>query len=130
MIVDPNGNQMHITYNTQYGNWAKANGAIKFPIDTVPEAITYDSPSCQSTTTMCTGSSWQPHAQIVFNSATAASRLTGSACPTFTNSTTYVLNQTMRCDDVHDLSGSSGEAAPTLQALAILNDVQVQVSTT
>ncbi|HUY78112.1 MAG TPA: hypothetical protein VMV29_15160, partial [Ktedonobacterales bacterium] len=130
MIVDPNGNQIHITYN-RYENYDKVDGATQFPIDAVPATVTYDSPSCHSTTTMCTGSSWQPQAQIVFNSATAAARLTGAVCPTFQNTTTYLYGQTMRCDDVQDLSHNTpaGLASPALQSLAILNDVQVQVST-
>ncbi|HLY31964.1 MAG TPA: hypothetical protein VKQ36_13115, partial [Ktedonobacterales bacterium] len=127
MVVDANGNQIHFTY-TSITNTDKTSH-ISFPIDTVLSTITYDSPTCHSTTSMCTGSNWQPQAQIVFFTAQTPTRLTGSACPTFTNTTTYGSNQTMRCDDVQDLKGSGGLAAPALQALLLLNAIEVQVST-
>ncbi len=125
MIVDPSGNQIHFTY-TQLRNQDKSNSA-SFPIDTVLSTVTYDSVGCHSTTTMCTGGSWQPAVQITLNSAYAPTRLVGAACPTW-SSTFYVNSQTMRCDDVQGVTG--GDPQPQLQSLQVLNDVQVQVTTT
>ncbi len=89
--------------------------SLTYPLDTVLSSITHDSPGCHSTTTMCT-STWHPQVKIVFNTAETPARLTGGACPTFTNTTTYGAAQTMRCDDVQDPSTQqpAGDEAPAL----------------
>lgn len=126
LITDPQGNQIHVTYQRDMENWRDpSTGTIySYPRDVVMQSIQYDSPGCLNAQTMCTGSSWAPQMQAVFNASHAPSLLTGTApggCNTAAN---------LRCDDPTDLSGSGGVAAPLIQNTYVLNNVQVQVRTT
>jgi hypothetical protein len=112
MIVDPSGNQVHVTY--QQRNGAKAVHDLE------PQDVTYDSPGCHNTTTMCTGSSWSPLVDLHFDASPTATRLLAGSCGSWNSSTT-------RCDDPVDLSGSGGLSAPSVVNEYVLNDVQVLV---
>ncbi|MGH2515641.1 MAG: hypothetical protein ACRDHP_08295, partial [Ktedonobacterales bacterium] len=96
--------------------------------------ITYDSPNCHATPqnptnqAMCTGMNWQPRVQITFSTDYAPARSTGASCPTFQQTGYYTNPQTMRCDDVPDLSEGGGLRAPEIQSLLLLNDIKVQVT--
>jgi RHS repeat-associated protein len=125
MITDPQGNQIHITYQRDMASWKdpSTNTTYSYPRDVEMQSIQYDSPGCLNAQSMCTGSSWAPQMQVVFNASHGPSLLTGTApsgCNTGSN---------LRCDDPNDLSGSSGVAAPLIQSTYVLNSIQVQVRT-
>lgn len=124
MITDPQGNQIHATYQRDMENWTDpSNGTVhSYPRDVQMSAIQYDSPGCLNAQTMCTGSTWAPQMQVIFNASHSPS-LTGTApsgCNTGSN---------LRCDDPLDLSGSGGTSAPLIQSTYVLNSIQTQVRT-
>jgi RHS repeat-associated protein len=138
MIVDPSGNQIHISYNQTRALCPFTDWNTDFPIEAVPSQITYDSPTCHSTSAMCTGSSWAPLVAINFLSSNAVGRFypSGQGCPTWAGGPKFPSAAagnpplTMRCDDVHELNWQSTnpqDAAPTMQTLSVLNDIQVLV---
>jgi RHS repeat-associated protein len=125
LITDPNGNQVHITYQADDEN---GYHALNYPRDVVMSTVEWDSPTCQNSQTGCTSggaapNKWAPLMRVSFSASAAVSRSTGSNCPPRTAT---------RCDEVNDLSGSGGLAAPTIENSFVLNDmfVQVRASTT
>jgi RHS repeat-associated protein len=126
LITDPQGNQIHITYQRDMENWKdpSTGTTYSYPRDVVMQSIQYDSPGCLNAQSMCTGSSWAPQMQVVFNAGHSPSILTGTV-PTGCNT-----GSNLRCDDPLDLSGSNGVAAPLIQSTYVLNTIQVQVRTT
>ena len=119
MITDPQGNQIHFTYQQDNTTVAKTHQAIR---DVALSTVEYDSPNCHNAQTMCTGTNWNPLVRISFQ-ANHAPRLSGTVpagCNTGAN---------LRCDDPLDLSGSGGIAAPEVQSTFVLNDILVQVRT-
>ncbi len=117
MITDPQGNQIHFTYQQDNTTVAGTHQAIR---DVALSTIEYDSPKCRNAQTMCTGSNWNPLVRLSFQ-ASHGPRLSGlrpSGCNSGTN---------LRCDDPLDLSGSGGIAAPEVQSTFVLNDILVQV---
>lgn len=126
LITDPQGNQIHVTYQRDMENWTDptTSTTYSYPRDVELSTIAYDSPGCLNAQAMCTGSSWAPQMQVVFNASHSPANLTGTApsgCNTGTN---------LRCDDPLDLSSSGGSAAPLIQSTYVLNSVQTQVRTT
>lgn len=123
LITDPQGNQIHITYQRDMASWKdpSTGTTYSYPRDIEMQSIQYDSPGCLNAQTMCTGSSWAPQMQVVFNASHAPTTLTGTA-PTGCNT-----GSNLRCDDPTDLSSSGGTAAPLVQGTYVLNNVQVQV---
>jgi hypothetical protein len=115
LITDPQGNQIHITYQRDMETGASS---ISYPRDAVMATVEYDSPGCHSATAACTGSSWAPQMRVSFAATHSVAHASGSSC---------AANGSLRCDDPVDLSGSQGVAAPTVQSDFVLNDVQVQV---
>jgi hypothetical protein len=119
LITDPQGNQIHITYQRDMASWTSSvtGQTYSYPRDVVLSSITYDSPNCHDAQTMCTGSSWTPLMQIVFNSAHTLPQVTPpSGCNTRSN---------MRCDNPVSISGGAG--APLIQNTYALTSAQVQV---
>lgn len=106
-------------------NWTDptTGTTYSYPRDVQMQSIQYDSPGCLNAQAMCTGSSWAPQMQVVFDAGHDVSNPTGSV-PTGCNTGTN-----LRCDDPTDLSGSGGEPAPLIQSTFILNSIQVQVRT-
>src|SRR5262249_22745944 len=125
-MVDTHGNQIHASY-TQY-KVTYPGTTSKYVRDAVLATVSYDSPTCQNTSTICptTGSApnlWQPLVQVVFDQATKPTRLTGTidtTCQTWSSS-----NTTTRCDTATDYSG--GLPGPQVTSVAVLNAVEVQV---
>jgi RHS repeat-associated protein len=125
LITDPQGNQIHITYQRDMASWKdpSTGTTYSYPRDVVMQSIQYDSPGCLNAQSMCTGSSWAPQMQVVFNASHNATRFSSpvpSGCNTGAN---------LRCDDPLDLSGSNGVAAPLIQNTFVLNSIQVQTRT-
>ncbi len=125
MITDPQGNQVHLTYQRDMENWTdpSTHTVYSYPRDVELQSVQYGSPGCLNAQAMCTGSSWAPQMQVVFNTGHTPTTLTGTA-PTGCNTGTN-----LRCDDPLDLSGSGGTAAPLIQGTSVLNNIQVQVRT-
>lgn len=126
MITDPQGNQIHVTYQRDMASWksSRTGTTYSYPRDVQLSSVQYDSPGCDNAQTMCTGSSWAPLMQIVFNASHSVSNQTGgipTSCNTGTN---------LRCDDPLDLSSSNGLASSLIQNTYVLNNIQVQVRTT
>jgi RHS repeat-associated protein len=115
LITDPQGNQIHITYQTDI---ASGYNAFTYPRDAVLATVEYDSPSCLNAQTACTGSAWTPLMRVNFAASHSVAHVAGSSC---------AANGNLRCDDPADLSGTGGLAAPTVQSTFVLNDVQTQV---
>src|SRR5579883_1299636 len=125
LITDPQGNQIHFTYQRDMENWTSTvtGKTYSYPRDVQLSTISYDSPGCHNAQTMCTGSSWAPLMQIVFNASHAPAIRTGSApsgCNTGSN---------LRCDDPLDLSSNGGYATSLIQSTFVLNSIQIQVRT-
>lgn len=125
MITDPQGNQIHVTYQQDMASWKSPSTGTThtYPRDVKLSTIQYDSPGCLNAQTMCTGSNWNPLMQIVFNASHAVNNPTGGS-PTGCNTTAN-----MRCDDPVDLSSSGGAAASLIQNTYVLNNIQTQVRT-
>jgi RHS repeat-associated protein len=117
LITDPQGNQVHITYQSHP---ASLNG-VSYTRDVEPATVEWDSPGCHDAQRACTGSAWAPLMRATFVASHKIARSTaanGNACDT---------GSLMRCDDPLDLSGSGGLAAPEVQSTFALNDLLVQV---
>ena len=114
LITDPQGNQIHITYQTD----TESARGFSYPRDTELATIEYDSPGCLNAQTACTGSSWAPLMRVNFAASHSVAHASGSSCS---------ANGNLRCDDPVDLSGGGGLAAPLIQSTFVLNDIQVQV---
>ncbi len=110
LITDPQGNQIHITY--------QADTTGGFPRDVELDTIQYDSTGCHNANTACTGSAWAPKVQIAFVASHTPFRVTDTwgICNTGTD---------MRCDDPLSLSH---EPAPLVQSTFALDDIKVEVS--
>ncbi|HEU5227241.1 MAG TPA: RHS repeat-associated core domain-containing protein [Ktedonobacteraceae bacterium] len=122
LITDPQGNQIHLTYQRDLQTVTDSTGKVlTYPRDAVLSTVEYDSPNCRNAQTMCTGSNWAPLVRVNFSASHSVTRRTGTA-PTGCNT-----GASLRCDDPVDLSGSGGAAAPQVQSTFVLNDVQVQV---
>ena len=125
LITDPQGNQIHITYQRDIANYPTAPYTnVQYTRDVVPATVEWDSPACQNTQAACTGSAWTPLMRVNFVASHGVARITGhpngNPCNTGAN---------LRCDDPLDYSGSGGLAAPQVQSTFVLNDIQVQVRT-
>ena len=113
LTTDPEGNQIHITYQ-QDSETMNVDGTNHTYIrDAQLSSITWDSPSCLNAQTACTtgGTSpnkWAPLMQVTFSASHTPTRLTStpSGCNTGTN---------LRCDDPLDLSSSGNLVAPQVQ---------------
>lgn len=118
LITDPHGDQVHLTYQSDAESITYNSVHYTYQRDTVLSTVQWDSPACLSATTMCTGSSWQPLDQVVFNASHTPARLTNipSGCNTGTN---------YRCDD----PGASVLPTPEVQSTFALNDIAVQTRT-
>jgi RHS repeat-associated protein len=114
LITDPQGNQIHITYQQD----TESKSGHSYIRDAVLKTIEWDSPNCHNAQSMCIGSSWSPLMRVNFVSGHGVTHVAGSSCS---------ANGNLRCDDPIDLSGSGGLAAPDVQSTYVLNDVQVQV---
>ncbi len=117
LITDPSGNQIHLHYaNQDMETW---NG-LAYPRDTELSSIEWDSPQCHSASTLCSGSSWQPLMQVVFQAGHGVAHpQPGTNCPTPAGN--------LRCDDPLGVSG--GLAPPLVESTYVLNNLLVQVRT-
>jgi RHS repeat-associated protein len=115
MIVDPQGNQIHVSYQQDV---VAGTGGGLYDRDSQLAAVEWDSPGCHDVQSACTGSAWAPLMRAGFNATHAVAHVQGSSC---------AANGSLRCDDPVDLSGSSGLGAPTVQSTFVLNDILVQV---
>ncbi len=123
LITDPEGNQIHITYQRQMVSAKVNNTDFSYTRDVVPATVEWDSPACHDAQHACTGSAWTPLVRVNFVASHKVARVTGTPYPKQAcNSDT-----TLRCDDPKDLSGSGGMAAPEIQSTYALNDLQVQI---
>jgi hypothetical protein len=113
LITDRNGNQIHVTYQSDFETGA---GGVTYPRDTELAAIEWDSPTCQNAQAACTGNAWAPLLRVTI----AANHVVEH--PTNTPSGCNTAGST-RCDDPQDLSGSGGLAAPQIETTNVLNDL-------
>jgi RHS repeat-associated protein len=123
-LFDTHGNQIHASYQ-QYTAAYSSTDSTPYVRDAELANVSYDSPTCQNTSTICptTGSApnlWQPLVQVVFDQSVKPTRLTGgdSACQTWSSTTA-------RCDMATDYSG--GLAGPQVTTLGVLDAIEVQV---
>nr|MBA3824139.1 hypothetical protein [Ktedonobacterales bacterium] len=123
LITDPNGNQIHLTYQADTQSTVFAGVTYNYPRDTQLATVEYDSPTCHDKNVMCTGANWAPLVRVNFAAAHTPSRLTNT--PTGCNT-----GSNLRCDDPLDLKSGGGQPAPQNQTTFALNDVQVQVRST
>jgi RHS repeat-associated protein len=115
LITDPQGNQVHVTYqtDTQVGF-----GGISYPRDAVMATVEYDSSGCHNAQAACTGAAWAPLMRVSFAASHSVAHVSGSSCP---------ASGSQRCDDPVDLSATGGMPAPTVESTFVLNDALVQV---
>ena len=106
MITDPQGNQIHFTYQQDNTTVTISNLTHQVVCDAVLSTVEYDSPGCHNAQTMCTGSNWNPLVRVNFQASHGPARLTNGS-PTGCNSGTN-----LRCDDPLDLSGSGEIRSP------------------
>src|SRR5579885_840086 len=125
-MVDTHGNQIHLRYQQYTAQYPITNQ--KYVQDAELANVSYDSPTCQNTSTICptSGSApnlWQPLVQVVFDQSITPTRLTGgsSACQTWSSTTA-------RCDTATDFSG--GLPGPQVTTLGVLDAIEVQVRPT
>ncbi len=118
LITDPNGNQIHITYQRDMATYSGAS----YTRDVEPATVEWDSPGCHDVQHACTGSAWAPLMRVNFVASHSVARLTGHP-----NSNPCNTGSNLRCDDPLDYSGSGGLAAPQVQSTFVLNDIQVQL---
>ena len=122
MIVEPDGNQIHVTYNR---DMETLNG-LSYPRDAVMNTVEWDSPTCSNTSTICTTTGtapnlWAPLMRVFFSSSHGVVRSpSGSA-----NCGAAVGN--LRCDDPVDKTSSGGLGVPSVQSDFVLNDLYTQV---
>jgi hypothetical protein len=74
-MVDTHGNQIHISYQQYTAEENPPTDTNKFVVDAEMAYVSYDSPTCQSTSTICptSGSApnlWQPLVRVFFDLAT------------------------------------------------------------
>jgi RHS repeat-associated protein len=123
LITNPQGDQVHITYQS---DTETAPDGLTYPRDTVMATIEWDSPNCVNATQRCTSNAapnqWQPLYRVNFvaNHHTVA-RLTNT--PTNCNT-----DSTVRCDD--PVNVANGIKAPLVNGTFVLNDMQVQANST
>jgi hypothetical protein len=108
LITDPNGNQIHLTYQADTATALGQN----YPRDVVLKTIEWDSPGCLSTSTAC--SPWTPLMRVNFVAGQTVVHPSGATCSS---------GGTPRCDD----PVVAGLGVPLVQNTFVLNDVQVQV---
>jgi RHS repeat-associated protein len=113
LITEPDGNQIHLTYQSDMVSASKG----PFPSDTVLSTVEWDSPACSNANTACTGTLWKPLMRVNFAASHAVSHVLGSSCSPI---------GTHRCDDPVSIPGGMG--APTIQSDFVLNEIEVQVS--
>jgi RHS repeat-associated protein len=118
LITEPDGNQIHITYQSDMVSASKG----PFPSDTVLSTVQWDSPTCYNANTGCTptgtlGNLWKPLMRVNFAATHNVSHVLGGQCAPI---------GTHRCDDPVSISGGMG--APTIQSDFVLNEIEVQVS--
>ena len=117
MIVEPDGNQIHATYQRDM----QTSQGMSYPRDAVLSSVQWDSPTCISTSSLCTTSGtapnlWKPLLQVSFAANHSVNHVIGGSCaPT----------GTLRCDDPKSVSG--GLSAPLVQSDFVLSDASVQV---
>jgi hypothetical protein len=128
LITEPDGNQIHISYQQDVAG----NNTIR---DAVMNTIEWDSPYCYgaaSATTACLTAAqggtqanhnlWAPQMRVSFDGNhhfLDANHTSGVNCGAGSGN--------LRCDDPADLSGSGGIAAPVVQSDFVLYDINVQV---
>jgi RHS repeat-associated protein len=115
LITDPQGNQVHVTYQSDMATGANN---VSYPRDTELATVEYDSPACHNAQAACTGSAWAPQMRVEFVASHSPNHVLGASC---------APNGTLRCDDPADLSGSGSLGVPLLQNTFVLNDALVQV---
>jgi hypothetical protein len=113
MIVDPQGNQIHVTYQGD----DVPESTMTYTRDLQMATVEYDSPGCLDAQHMCT-TTWVPQMRVNFVASPTVAHPVNTSC---------AANGALRCDDPADLSGSAGVAAPLVQSTFVLNDAQVQV---
>lgn len=109
LITDPQGNQIHVTYQA---DMETAQG-FSYTRDVVPATVAWDSPGCRNAQTACTSSAWAPLLQVNFAASHSVTRLTSSS--TLATNRTCNTGTNLRCDDPVDYSGSGGLAVPLVQ---------------
>jgi RHS repeat-associated protein len=120
MIVDTYGNQIHVTYNRDM----ETLNSLSYPRDAVMNTVEWDSPTCTSTSTICSTSGtapnlWEPLLRVRFSSAHAVTRSPSGS------SNCGVANGNLRCDD--PVAKSGGVGAPSVQNDFVLNDIFTEV---
>lgn len=127
-MVDTHGNQVHLSYQQYTANYP--GSSTPYVRDAELATVSYDSPTCQNTSTICPTSGtapnlWQPLVQVIFDQATKPTRLTAAdtTCQNWSSS-----NTNTRCDTATDASG--GIAGPQVTTAAVLNAIEVQASPT
>ncbi len=117
LITDPQGNQIHVTYQWDTNTLS----GLTYPRDAVMATVGWDSPGCRDRQVACT-TTWQPQMQVTFVASHAVAHAgPGGICPAQGN---------LRCDDPQDLTPPSGEHSPRVQSTFVLNDIKVQTSAT
>jgi RHS repeat-associated protein len=116
LITDPNGNQIHITYNND--RVPAYQGGNQYPRDIVPATVEWDSPTCHDAQNMCTGTSWQPRMRVRFGVDHQVAHAYGSICGA-------AAPNGSRCDDPQSVGAMS---APLVESTYVLNDVYVEVN--
>jgi len=117
LIVEPDGNQIHVTYQR---DMQTALG-MSYPRDAVASSVQWDSPNCLNTVGACPTSGskpdlWQPLLQVSFGANHSVNHTIGGDCPP---------TGTLRCDDPEAVNGGLG--APLVQSDFVLSDASVQV---
>ncbi len=114
LITDPMGNQIHFTYgvvnNTQNG--------ITYPMDSVLQSVAWDAPNCHNANDECSGSSWNPTMEVLFDYSHAVGHVApgGSVC---------TQSGTLRCDDPKP---GAQESIPLSLSTEVLNEIDVNVA--
>ena len=120
LITDPSGNQIHVNYK-QVMAYSPSPSNVQYPRDVVLSNITWDAPSCHNAQTMCTGSSWNPLMQVLFDSSQSVGHRASGA-------PSCAANGSLRCDDpVAETAPNIG--TPLITQTQVLNDLSVQVFT-
>ena len=130
LITNPEGDQVHITYQADSPQTVVQNdGTIWYPRDTQLAYVTWDSPDCVNAAQACDPNvNWHPHYRVQFNASNIVTRLTNSPSNCNPGMTGDPHNK-LRCDDPLDLS-PSGLGAPLLNGTLVLNDAAVQINNT
>ncbi len=122
LITDPQGNQIPFTYQADTQPNPNANIGQTYPRDLELQSIQWDAPGCLNAQTACSGSSWNPRMQLVFNASNAVANAypSGDSCgnPGKTNG-----DYNPRCDDA---LGTLDFIPPAVENTLVLNTLQVQ----